>query len=186
MTIDDELIHELIKPDRYGKIGKEALIIKIIRNRKIDCRLEESTHYWKYYKKGILNGIVDDKYKELVKITPDITVYFSDKKRKPIAIELENDVHWDFGESLRQVKKYKGKFPDTMVIIPEEYKRFAPLYKGFRVYLWKAKRKWQCLRCGTINDKEGPVQPKCKKCGNKSRNEFRLVGLKDTEFEEYT
>ena len=85
------------------------------------------------------------------------------------------------------MKKYKGKFNDTRIIIPEQYKRFAPLYKneGFRVWIWKAKRKWQCLRCGIINEKEGLVPPKCKKCNNKSRIEFRLVGLKNADVEEY-
>ena len=184
MTIDDELILELIKPNIHGKVGERALIIKIVGTRKIKYELEEPTHYWGFYE-----GSIAPK-SELVKITPDITVTIPQEQERQIAIELENDVHWDFGESLRQVKKYKGKFEDTRVIIPEEYKRFAPLYKneGFRVYLWKAKRRWQCLRCGTITDKEGPIQPICKnkECGNKSRNEFRLVGVKDTKIEEYT
>jgi hypothetical protein len=63
------------------------------------------------------------------------------------------------------------------------------LYKkeGILVYLWKAKRRWQCLRCGTENEKEGPVTPMCSNsdCGNHSPNEFRLVGLKDADIEEY-
>jgi hypothetical protein len=124
--------------------------------------------------------------KERTYISPDIVV---SGKFGAIAIELENDIKWDFGESLRQVKKYKNKFGDVRVIIPEIYKRFVPLYKneGFRVYLWKAKRKWQCLRCRTINISESHVPPRCedKGCENKSRDEFDLIGLKDTDIYEY-
>jgi len=182
MVIDDELICELIKPDRYGKIGEKALIVKVVGTPKIDYKLEESPQP-KYIRSS------GETEREFVKITPDIIVTIPQKDNRQIAIELENDIHWDFGKSLRQVKKYKGKFPDTRIIIPEEYRRFAPLYKneGFRVYLWKAIRRWQCLRCETVTEKKGPIQPKCKneKCKNKSPNEFRLVGLKDTEIEEY-
>jgi hypothetical protein len=91
---------------------------------------------------------------------------------------------------LRQIKDYKTKFYDTRIIIPDEYKRFASLYKneGFRIYLWKAKRRWQCLRCGTENVKEGTVTPKCSnsKCNDNSPNECSLIGLKDTTIEEFT
>ena len=149
---------------------------------KTKVQFEESTYYYHQYRES---GIFSPPKSELVKITPDLTVTFPRKKNIKVAIELENDIKWDFGESLRQLKKYKVKFPDTRVIIPEEYKRFASIYKneGFRVYLWKAKRKWQCLKCGTITEKEGPIQPQCKNedCKNKNRNEFRLVGLQDTE-----
>ena len=149
MTIDDELILELIKPDRYGKVGDKALIVKIVGTRKIKYELEEPTHYLETYQSGAFVN------KEPATMTPDITVTIPTEQKRQIAIELENDIQWDFGKSLRQVKKYKSKFEDARVIIPEEYKRFAPLYKneGLRVYLWKAKRKWQCLRCGIITEK---------------------------------
>lgn len=183
MTIDDELIYEFIKPDRYGKVGKDALIVKVVGTRKIDYKLEEPIHYLETYQSG---AFVD---KEPVTMAPDIIVTIPQEHKRQIAIELENDIQWDFGKSLRKVKKYKGKFEDTRVIIPKEYERFAPLYKNedFRVYLWEAKRKWQCLRCGTISPKEGPIQSICKneECGNKRRNEFRLVGVEDTKIEEY-
>ncbi|GAH88678.1 unnamed protein product [marine sediment metagenome] len=122
-------------------------------------------------------------------MTPDITVTLPKEGGKPIAIEVENDIQWDFGASLRQVKKYQQKF-DTRIIIPEVYKRFAPLYKneGFRVYLWKAKRKWQCKKCGKITPNESRVSPKCttENCKNKNQHLFDLVGLKDAEIEEFT
>lgn len=179
MTIHDELILELIKPNRLGEVGEGALIIKVVGTKEIHYKLEESTH--DYY----LRTSALDMVKESVKMTPDVTVEIP-HEHKEVAIELENDISWDFGKSLQQVKKYKIKFKDTRVIIPEEYKRFAPLYKheGFRVYLWNAMRKWHCLRCGAITEKEGPVQPKCK-CKNKSRNDFRLVGVKEADVEEF-
>ncbi len=174
MTIDDELFVELFKPQRLAKI---------VGTLKAKVQFEEPTYYFGHYEDS--ERAFSPPKSELVKMTPDITVTFSRKKNIRVAIELENDIKWDFGESLRQLKKYKAKFRDTRVIIPEEYKRFAPIYKneGFRVYLWKAKRKWQCLKCGTITEKEGPIQPQCKNedCKNKNRNEFRLVGLQDTE-----
>jgi len=183
MTIHDELIIELIKPNRYGEVGDEALIVKVVGNKNIKYSLEEPQDY----------QTRDDSVNRRWSImTPDIMVTIP-IEQKQIAIELENDINWDFGESLRQVKKYQQKF-STRVIIPEKYKRFAPLYKneGIRVWLWKAKRKWQCLRCETINVNESPIPSKCrgkdsegKKCSNKNRNEFDLVGLEDTDVYEY-
>ena len=187
MTIDDELLLELFKPDRYGKVGKDALIVKIVGRRAIYYNLEELQRFYLD-----TDAVIK---KEKTHICPDIVIYGEiTRTQAQIAIELENDIKWDFGESLRQVKNYKNKFGDVRVIIPETYKRFAPLYKNeeFRVYLWKAKRKWQCLRCGTINVNKSRIPPKCEgkdsegnECKNNSRNEFDLVGLKDADIEEY-
>lgn len=181
MTIDDELLVELFKPDIHRKVGKNALIVKVVKTLKIDYKLEEPTSYWERHRGKDLMEIK----REVVKIRPDITITLLNEKGKQIAIELENDIQWDFQESLQQVKKYKGKFPDTRVIIPEEYKRFAPFYKheDFRVYLWKATRMWQCMRCKTITEKEGPFQPKCKKC--KKYTKHRLMRLRDVDVNEY-
>lgn len=179
MTIDDELILELIKPNRLGEITKESLIAKVVGTSKAKYELETRIGIWGDWEQ--LTG-------KPLEMTPDIIITRL-LENSQVAIELENDIQWDFANSLRQIKKYNEKFEDVRVIIPEDYRRFAPLYKneGFRVYLWKAKRKWQCLRCGTITEKEGKIQPKCKnvKCKNKSRNEFTLVGLKDVDIEEY-
>ena len=199
ITIDDELILELIRPDSKGRVTEEALIVSIIGTGEISYSLEQSTYYLETYGSG------ESQETEIVKMTPDITIRMKPKKglkaivkdvmkqvvigpEVGIAFELENDIHWDFQESLRQIKKYKGKFEDTRIIIPEDFKRFAPLYKheGFRVYLWKAKRMWQCLRCGAETLKEGPVAPKCQKCNNSATNDFRLVGLKDPVVKEFT
>jgi len=186
MTIDDELLVELFKPERDGKVGKGALIAKIVGTRRIIYTLEETASgFQTHYEKPIY--IFSQSKSELYKITPDIIVTIPRKENRRIAIELENDIHWDFGESLRQVKRYKEEFPDTRVIIPYEYERFAPLYKNesVRVYLWQAKRKWKCLRCETVTENESRVPPKCKKCKNKSRDEFDLVGLEDAKIWEY-
>lgn len=200
MTIDDELILELIKPDPDGRIGEESLIVAITGTKAIIYKLEESTHYFKNY------GSEEYPETEIVKITPDITIWRKPEKGLKaalhgvmkemvvgpeigIAIELENDIQWDFQCSLQQIKKYKGKFEDTRIIIPADFRRFAPLFKneGFRVYLWTANRRWQCLKCGTETVKEGPVTPICsnQKCQNHSQNDFRLIGLKDAKIEEF-
>jgi len=186
MTIDDELIYELIKPNKYGEVGKDALIVKIVGTRKINYKLEEPTRYWEIREITGSIPVRQEITQEAVKITPDITVTLLHEEGKKIAIELENDIQWDFQVSLRQVKKYKGEFPDTRVIIPDEYKRFAPFYKheGFRVWLWKATRVWQCMRCGKITEKEGPLEPKCEKCKKHTRH--RLIEVKNAEIEEYT
>lgn len=125
-------------------------------------------------------------------MTPDIVITLR-QQSITIAMELENDIGWDFQESMRQLKKYRKKFSDVRIIIPREYKRFAPLYyhERFPVYLWSAKRKWKCLRCGQVNVNESRIPPRCegtkeKPCGNSSRDEFELVGLKDTKIEQYT
>lgn len=184
MTIDDELLLELFKPDPCGNVGKDALIVKdhVVRTHAFDYKLEDSQEI-SFWRKS-----------EIERITPDIIITLK-RETKTIAIELENDIKWDFQDSLRQLNKYKKNFPDTRIIIPREYKRFAPLYvhEGFKVYLWSAKRKWECLRCHYINIEENRVPPKkCKgkakegkSCGNTNRDEFDLVGLEDTQFKEY-
>lgn len=200
MTIDDELLLELIRPDSKGKITEAGLIVAITGKKEIVYKLEQSTSYTRNY------GTEQDPEIEVIKITPDITIWRKTEKdwktvlkgamkemvvgaEVGIAIELENDIQWDFQCSLQQIKKYKRKFKDTRIIIPDDFKRFAPLYRneGFRVYLWKAKRRWQCLRCGTETTKEGTVSPICSnnKCQNHSQNEFSLVGLADISIEEF-
>lgn len=201
MTIDDELILELIRPDKNGGITERSLIVVITGGVDYIYKLEESTYYIKDYGSTQTRPIP-----KIVRMTPDITIWKKPRRgmqaflkgavkeivvgpESGIAIELENDIQWDFQASLKQIKKYKGKFEDTRIIIPADFMRFAPLFKneGFRVYLWKAKRIWQCLRCGTETIKEGPVTPKCSntKCNNHSANEYRLIGLKDAVIEEF-
>lgn len=47
LTIDDELILELIRPDSEGRITGEGLIVAITGTKDILYKLEESTHYLK-------------------------------------------------------------------------------------------------------------------------------------------
>ena len=201
MTIDDELLLELIKPKLDGKVGENALIAKVVGLEEIRYTLEHSETYSEKIGSGRHVQF------EPVKITPDVVIKIAPAKSSisqtkngglvmgttpavEIAVEIENDIHWDFQESLRQLRKYKGEYPDTRVIIPTEFERFAPLYRneGFRVYLWKAKRRWQCLKCGTETMKEGPITPICSnsECKNHNQNEFRLIGLKNADIKEYT
>lgn len=179
MTIDDELLLELLKPEKSGRVGKDALIVKVVGTLKIDYKLEEPEYY------QTKNDAIQRTWSIM---TPDILVTTQGTQPKQIAIELENDIKWDFGKSLRQVKKYQQKF-DTRAIIPYEYERFAPLYKneGVRVWLWQAERTWKCLRCGTITVNKSRVPPQCKndKCKNNRRDEFDLVGLENADFNEY-
>jgi rubrerythrin len=188
----------LIKPDNKGRVTDKALIVTLTGTPNIFYRLEHSTYYVQTY------GSQEYQEHEVVRMTPDITIKIKPEKgwkaavkdamkemvagEKLIAVELENDIHWDFQESLKQIKKYKKKFRDTRIIIPNDFKKFAPLYKheGFRVYLWRAKRVWQCLKCNTETDKEGPVFPKCSGCGNVNQNDFRLVGLKEPTINEFS
>ena len=195
MTISDELLYEIIKPRSNGETGDDAPIIDIVGKRKIAYRIEKSTAYTQ--KLGTGKNLELD----IVKITPDILVKIPAKnnlktnnslERNPeqyLALEIENDVHWDFKKSLRKIKKIKCRFPDTRVLIPKEYERFAPLYvnEGIRVYIWDAKRIWKCMKCGTEIEKKGLTPPVCSKpkCKNHKQNEFRLSGLSETIINEF-
>ena len=186
MTIDDELLVELIKPDKFGEIGKNALLVKVVGTRKFTFSLEEPKWFLKIYEDQ-LRTVIHRTRREVI-ISPDIIVTVLNSNER-IAIEIENDIKWDFGESLRQVKKYRDKFPDTRIIIPESYQRYAPLYKneGLRVFLWSGKRKWKCLRCETITLNESRIPPKCKNnhCNNNSKSDFELVGLENADVNEF-
>lgn len=175
----DALIHELIKPTRHGEpTGK---IIRIVGTKKIKYQLEEAFEFQKRATHS-LETIVDY-------MTPDIVV----TRLKPlrgetpkVVIEVETDIAFDFAKSLRQVKKYKKITPDVHVVIPKEYDDFAPLYKsqGFRIWFWKAKRKYECLRCKSTTEIEGPYKPRCSTCNKYIKH--RLVDLVNADFLEFT
>lgn len=195
MTITDELLFEILKPKSNGIISNNAPITKILGKKEIVYKIDKSTSYTQKIGSG------NNKELDIVKITPDILVKVSgsnnsenessanQKSEKYVAIEIENDVHWDFKKSLRKLKRYKARFPDTRVIIPKEYQRFAPFYlnEGIQVYLWEAKRKWQCLKCETETISKRLIAPKCPKpkCKSHKQNEFKLVGLEDTTISEF-
>ena len=196
MTISDELLYEIIKPKSNGETGDDAPIIDIVGKKKIAYKIEKFTAYTQ--KLGTGKNIEFD----IVKITPDILVKINSENsnvetngglaqnpEQYIALEIENDVQWDFKKSLRQLKKIKCRFPDTRVLIPKEYERFAPFYvnEGIRVYIWDAKRIWKCMKCGTDTEKRGLITPMCSKpkCKNHKQNEFRLSGLNETIIDEF-
>jgi hypothetical protein len=197
MTIDDELLVELMKPEPNGKVGKEAMIVKIIGKSNIDYNLEVSSTCWEHHERMPKS----EQARELIHITPDIVVYVKSEENRlahpyshSIAIELENDISWDFQSSLKQTKKYYARYNDVRIIIPKSYERFAPFYKNerIRVYLWSAKRKWKCLRCGTITENESRVPPQCsgkkgngQTCNSNRHKDFDLIGVKDTKIKEF-
>jgi hypothetical protein len=180
LKLHDLLVYELIKPTKSREATGE--IKKIVGSGKIRWKLEETKDF---HKRAQYSLETVSEY-----MTPDIIV----TKLKPAAgeastviIEVETDEAFDFAQSLRQIKKYRRISPDVRVVIPKEYEKFAPLYanEGFRVWFWKAKRVIECLRCRNQTDVEGPYEPKCSGCGNKS-TKHRLIDLKDIEFIEFT
>jgi hypothetical protein len=189
LKIHDALIYELIRPDKGGKPTGD--IFKIVGETPISFKIEHMVRSVKRVEGSHLSVFEQGPKKTIMEeMAPDIAVY-SVNSKKVTAIEVETDVDFDFGLSLRQVKKYKSNkddFDDVLVILPEDYKQFAPLYmnEGFKVWLWKAIRKWECLKCGNITEKKGPIQPQCKNCKNTRKDEFRLKGLKEPEFYEFT
>ncbi len=175
MTIHDELVLKLIDADKWGKA--KGYIVTIVGSSDIDYLLEE-LYYWRGHYQQITGTFV--------KMCPDIVVT-NLKSGKRTAIELEGDMDWDFAKSLRQIKKYRmnsKQFQDVVVIIPKRYERFAILYakQGFRVYLWKATRIWQCLGCEQTLEGKSRAKPK-PTCS--CRTELEFEGVKDVEFTQY-
>ena len=179
MKIHDALVYELVKPTGHGEPTGE--IIRIIGSKKIKYQLEETETFQRRATHS-LETIIDY-------MTPDIVVTRlrpSPGEAPKAVIEVETDVDFDFAKSLRQVKKYRRIAPDVRVVIPKEYEKFASLYanEGFRVWLWKATRKYECLRCGNVTTIEGPYKPKCGKCEKYTKH--RLIDLADAAFLEFT
>lgn len=180
MKLHDLLVYELIKPTKHKE--PTGAIIKIIGSGDIAWTLEETERFQERATHS-LETIIDY-------MTPDIKVTRlrpAQGEMPTVIVEVETDVDFDFAESLRQIKKYRRITRDVRVIIPKEYENFAPLYtnEGFRIWFWKAKRILECLRCKNLMEIEGPYEPKCPTCDNKT-TQHRLVGLGDAEFSEFT
>lgn len=182
MKIHDALIYELIKPEKSEPYKATGGIVDIVGTSNIRYTLESSFTYHEIPEQAVAVTMTPD----VVVTKLNLTLEEKETDRRNVAIELETDEDFDFGNSLRQIKKYQNKFNDVRVIIPIEYEKFVPLYKneGFRVYFWKAIRKYQCLRCKNETEIEGPFEPKCKKCNKYSKH--RLIGLKDAKFDEFS
>jgi len=175
MTIHDELVLALTQPNESGEVP----IYRMVGIDKAPFVVEESV---------LLPPRAQIEFAARLPpegITPDIFVRVRTLPTQEwMAIEVETDTDFDFGKSLQQVKKYKEKY-NVIVVIPKEYERFVPLYRneGFRVFLWKATRIWECMRCGHLSYVDRPIKPKCssKDCNSP---EQRLKGIKNAEFEE--
>src|SRR3989304_7124748 len=100
MTIHDELVLELIRPDRQSK--PTGYVIHIVGTGDINYVLEEM-FYWRGHYEQIINTFV--------KMAPDIVVTKVATGKK-VAIEIEGDFEWDFAHSLRQVKRYRRNSKD--------------------------------------------------------------------------
>ena len=177
MTIHDEIILKLIEKDENGVMLLHK-ITNLPENEEISFRIEHS-----------FTLVLAD---SVVLATPDIIVFLKEPLRgsknpyanPPIngfAIELENDIEWDFADSLRQIKKYfQGYYP--IVIIPKIYERFKVLYEHEKidVWLWSSKRVWECMDCGNIQISDKSGKPSCTKCHS---NQLRLKGISDFKLE---
>jgi len=178
MTIDDELMLKLTQPDDSGKVPLHT----IVKIKEIIFQIEERVLYRLPPQVGEWKIMIPDL---LVTIAP----HAHTDKQKKIAIELENDVKWDFADSLRQMKLYKmvpiiTRKTEVIGIIPKVYERFVPLYnnEGIPIWLWSATRIWECMNCGELTEKQLTAKPKCSNKDCRS-NELRLSGLKDVKFE---
>lgn len=217
LKIHDALILGLIKPNEDGKA--EGPIIDIVGTEKIEYYLEElvfgfldSGREWIVREKYDILGEEDpmevgyqEYTKKHIEISPDIIIKTEGLSTPElVAIEVETDHDFDFGKSLRQIKKYRDSqdiflikknyrtsFDYVHIIIPSIYEDFAPLYKsqGFRVWLWTAQRKWQCVKCGKEDENYNIISIfKCEGCENQNKkSDHVLLGLNDLTFtiEEY-
>ena len=172
MTIHDELVLKLIKPNRLGQPIGSILDIIGSSSAKTKCVLEELYYRREERKPGKV---------EYEKMAPDIVATNLETSEKT-AIEIESDMKWDFAKSLRQVKKYRRnkEFQDVVVIIPKRYERFARLYKneGVQVYLWEATRLWKCANCGKVIPSKRTAIPKCSDNSCKKSKKV-LIGLEE-------
>jgi len=186
MTIHDELIYDLTQPDKEGKIP----LHEIVKKKDTVFKLEETFH----------TQLVS--VNKLETITPDVFVIIGIhdpiENRKHILIELESDITWDFGKSLRQIKKYrryrwkddaKYEYDDfeVYVIIPKGYEKYAKLYQneGINVWLWTTMCVWECKKCVNVWEEEiiSPrIHPKCpsQKCNH---NQHYLLKAYNSKFE---
>jgi hypothetical protein len=177
MKLHDALVYEIIKPNRQGEPTGD--LIKIVGTSNIKYSIDEPQEFQTRAQHSL------ETIRELM--APDLTV----TRLRPatgenpiVVVEVETDVDFDFGESMRQIRKYRKITREVRVIIPKTEEAFAPLYKsqGFRVWTWQATRIWECLRCGKMQEEEKILAPKCSAC---KTSEQRLRGLKDASFEEF-
>lgn len=179
MKLQDALIYELIKPTKLGE--PTGAIIGIVGTKNIKYVIEDSQEFQQRATHSI-ETLVEQ-------MTPDLVVTrLRPQQGEPLTavVEVETDVDFDFGASMRQIKKYRKISREIHVIIPKAEENFAPLYRneGFRVWLWEATRIWECMRCGAVKEENRKLQPRCseRSCGS---SEQKLKGLKDAKFTDF-
>ena len=122
MTIHDELLWAITQKDTTSRTPLE----KIYESDDVHFSLE--SHYsWRDSKTAIAYQMVPD----------IVATRISDGYS--LVIEVENDIKWDFSDSLRQIKKYikhlsfgKIQTRDFLTIIPKAYERFVQMYGNAR------------------------------------------------------
>ena len=175
MTIHDELLWALTQVDNKGMTP----IHEMLGSDNFTYQVEEHKTFR------------DSKTALTYQMVPDIIVNavpFEPRKPRYLIMEVENHLQWDFSDSLRQIKKYKTHLKmfgeqakELVVIIPEIYDRFTPMYQNeeINVWTWEASRIWECLECNhKWVDKRSLKESRCprKGCGKTS---VRLAGLLD-------
>jgi hypothetical protein len=179
MKLQDALVYELIKPTRLGE--PTGAIINVVGTKNIKYVIEEP-HEFQQRATHSIETIVEQ-------MTPDLVVTRlrpQQGEQVTVVIEVETDVDFDFGASMRQIKKYRKISREIHVIIPRAEENFAPLYRneGFRVWLWEATRIWECMRCGAVKEENKILQPRCSETSCRS-SEQRLKGLKNAKFADF-
>jgi ribosomal protein L37AE/L43A len=177
MDIHSELILALCQRDEKGEIP----LVKIVGTANMEVRFEESMY--------LPAGNQPDYTAPLPPrgITPDIIVTILGTPKRKIAIEVESNIDFDVGKTLRQIKKYSRIF-ETKLIMPKEQEKYAPIFnnEGFRVYLWTATRIWECMKCGQKTYERTSIKPKCSNTKCAKTRTLRSIGLKEIELEEYS
>jgi len=174
MTIHDEIIKEITKPNEQGKTILDDMISFPIRNIELEA-----------YRRVV------NPEGEFEKICPDIIVDVEYEGRNQLAIEVESDITWDFASSLRQVKKYRRnqsiRFLDVKAIIPKDYEEYAPLYRNedIDVWTWQALSHWICYGCDTRQAVHLQRPRIVRRCENEEKHEhhLRLEFLSDVKIE---
>ena len=176
MGIHSELILALCQRDEKGQIP----LIKVVGTANIEVRFEESLYLPARDQPDFTAPLPPRG------ITPDIIVTTLGIPKRKIAIEVESDIDFDAGKTLRQIKKYSEIF-ETKLIIPKEQEKYAPYFKneGFRVYLWTATRIWECMKCGQKTYEKTSFKPRCSNKQCHASRSLRLAGLKEIEIDEY-
>ena len=165
-NIDRALVNALIKPNQYGKIGKDAPMKGVVRLKILDYDTEVK---------------IGEK-----RIADILVIVRSGSKQIKVVIEVENDRKPDVGEILRKLKRDR-RYP-TIVVIPKKLEEDAYRFQksGFYVWYWTATCKWLCRddTCNKITTSTSSLTPfRCAHCG-KGGNFLEWAGIESVEFKE--